>query len=464
MGNTTKSQKSRMTFKKNCLHIFLSHKLGQSKNKARAVAKQLTLLANDKIKITYSADFTQGTDWHNEVTKGLEEADWFILLYDGPEANHDWCLYEAGFFRKMMCDDESKRLFCIHDPRHNLPNPLKMFNHVPAKHEEVRKLFEQIYLNEPWAILKDLFSEGMKDELERRISSLIASVLSQDEIEAQFTLSPSFTVTLPLNDDDLLAIKQGRKHFLIPNNAEVAGEGQWEAIFGKPPSTIAWSWDALMENIQEPQPWIHRLQQLMFDSMLNRICNQTSTAIRVKIKNSDIDSTYRVILRNFEKTKVECRFSFVASKFTLPFESEMNAQLKTIFHLYNMSVYFRWQFLEKNLARLHAIRVLKKPDQQEISEAVADINRDVSSLTVEAQVRGVEDLSRIVLAFPEEERDSVSDALQIQWPHLFQNLINHAQAEKKDINGIIASIEAMRPLNDFFLKQSSTHLTRLLIG
>src|SRR6185436_8713169 len=111
---------------------------------------------------------------------------------DGPDANHDWCLWEAGYFRKGMGGD-LKKLICLHDPRHNLPGPLRGFTSVPAVEDEVYHLFRQIYLDQPWAIRPELFAQEGQEEVREKVRRIVRDVGHEEEIEAQFTLSPTFT-------------------------------------------------------------------------------------------------------------------------------------------------------------------------------------------------------------------------------------------------------------------------------
>lgn len=127
------------------LTIFLSHKLGASAAKAKRIAAALSVLAAERMKVIYSANFERGDSWEADIRVGLERADWFIFLYEGPGVNHDWMLYEAGWFRARMAGDSNKKLICLHDPRHDLPAPLRGFASVPARDEELKQLFQQMY-------------------------------------------------------------------------------------------------------------------------------------------------------------------------------------------------------------------------------------------------------------------------------------------------------------------------------
>jgi hypothetical protein len=226
----------------NPLRIFLSHKLGQSREKAKRVAAALSLLANDKIVIVFSADFDKGIQWDVKIRRELDTCDWFVLLYDGADANHDWCLYEAGYFHAQIQKHPDKKLICLHDARDSLPNPLRGFTSVPACDEDLFRLFKQIYLDEPWKIRPDLFAEQGQVEIQEMIQRIISEVSNREEILGQFTLSPTFT--FQVKTAAIPDLKSG----LIPLDTQVSGDGGWETVFDKPVATVAWKWAQLIED------------------------------------------------------------------------------------------------------------------------------------------------------------------------------------------------------------------------
>ena len=157
------------------LVIFISHKL-QSRERAMKIAGALSAFGGNRIQVYYSGKYMAGVDWREKIEKDLSEALWLILLYEGPQVEWDWCLFETGFFRAKMKDSQADRLLiCLHSPEHSVPGPLKSFNPVPATTEKLEELFRQIYVDKPWEISPKLFEENA-DIVNQLISRIISSV------------------------------------------------------------------------------------------------------------------------------------------------------------------------------------------------------------------------------------------------------------------------------------------------
>ncbi len=435
------------------LKIFLSHKLGKSREKAIRVAAALSVLANERIEIIYSANFDRGDFWEQKIRAGLDEANWFILLYDGPDVNHDWCLFEAGYFRATMKEDVNKKLFCLHDPRHVLPPPLRGFTSVPAKEDELHQLFRQIYLDEPWQIKPALFAEIGHVEIREKISRIIREVLYEEEIIAQFTISPTFTFHVDASE----TVKLGGGS--ISPNTQVSGDGPWETAFGRPERSTAWTWGELTENLEDWQPWAYQLASMMSDALRYTAVRHPSIALRIRT-NDGSESIYRVILRRLEKTKDECRFTFAAAKIITAYQPTDHVKETRIFHLYNMAWFFRRQFLEKHLEKLRNLQLAKKPPSGKIEAEVRSIVDDLKALYADAQVRGVEDPVSVIQAFEEPLRNQVSVVLQNTWPQLVERLESACAQQPADLGSLIAAIEAMEEINRFCLKVSLGELIK----
>lgn len=452
------------------LRIFLSHKLGGSKGKATKVASALSLLANDRMSVVYSANFDRGDNWEPRIRAELANAHWFILLYDGPDANHDWCLWEAGYFRAQMeQSDGTRRLICLHDPRHTLPGPLRGFTAVPARDDEVYHLFRQIYLDDPWKLGARYFAQDGQEEIRNQVKKVVRAVGHEEEIEAQFVLSPTFTFHLKRsadhgdadqNPDDKLI--RALRDVGIPADTHVSGEGQWETLFGKPDATVAWTWRNLIKGVQEWEPWAHQLAGMMANALHYQNVSHPSLALRVKLSaETASEEIYRVILRRLEKTKEECRFTFAAARIIATFRPENHVRETRIFHLYNMAWFFRRHFLEKHLSALRELELAESPKKEKLDSAVRAIDDDLKAMLAEAQVRGVEDPARIIKAFNEPLRGEVRRALQVQWRTLDGEFRSACAKTPRDLTAIIRTIEAMEPINRFFLNTSLQELQRI---
>ncbi len=114
------------------LTIFISHKL-QSTERAIQIAGGLAAFGGERILVHHSGKYPTGTDWREKIEHDLTEASWLILLYEGPQIEWDWCLFETGFFRATMKDGKERRLFCLHHPDYTPQAQCKALSRSPQR-------------------------------------------------------------------------------------------------------------------------------------------------------------------------------------------------------------------------------------------------------------------------------------------------------------------------------------------
>jgi hypothetical protein len=436
------------------LRIFLSHKL-ESREKARLVAGALSAFGGERVLVSYSGNYPAGTDWENKIRTELDRSDWLILLYDGPDINHDWCLFETGFFRaRMTRSREKRRLICLHDPRHNLPNPLRTFIPVPARQEEILNLFKDIYTRSPWNIKRDLldFREQLDDQIKRIISEVTGGV----ELQSVTTISPSFAFHVKRE------LLDGLENGLIPDDTYVDGDGGWEKIFGKPVNTISWRWGDLAKGLLDSTPWVYLIALMMSEAHRLRAVNYPSTVIRAKNIGDNAQVVYRLILRRVEVTKTESRFFFAASPIVTPFDPSVIEQETTVFHMYNMAWFFRRRFFGKHLRELDGLLDTKPLPAARLEQATASISSDLKAIWADAQVRGLEDQSAIIDSYDSHEQPAIKKALQEDWPPLADKLNAHLKKGIDDAARVSQVLHQMKPINRLFLKASLMELQKFI--
>src|SRR5271165_4368567 len=133
----------------NDLVVFISHKL-QSSNRAREIALALSAFERSRIRMNYSGKYKAGINYRHQIENDLTDASWLILLYEGPQFEWDWCLFEIGFFSAKMDSKKDPKLICLHDPEHEVPAPIQNFNPLPATPDKLKDFFRQIYVDQPW--------------------------------------------------------------------------------------------------------------------------------------------------------------------------------------------------------------------------------------------------------------------------------------------------------------------------
>jgi len=159
------------------LVIFISHRL-ESGEKARGIARALSAFGGPRIRVHFSGQYGPGIDARSHIERDLAEASWFILLYEGPQFEWAWCLFETGFFKAKMTDSKTDpRFFFLHSPEHEVPHTFQDLNSLPATPQKLEELFRDIYENKPWAINPNVFQEN--GELVRStIAQIVSAVAS----------------------------------------------------------------------------------------------------------------------------------------------------------------------------------------------------------------------------------------------------------------------------------------------
>lgn len=118
--------------------IFISHK-STDKDVALSLKK---LLADHTTKVDYfvSEEIDTGEKWRETIIKLLHQSRFLVLVFTDPHENWNWCLYETGFFDALteVADKAHiRRIFCLHHPDIEPPNPIADLQTVPAKPEKV---------------------------------------------------------------------------------------------------------------------------------------------------------------------------------------------------------------------------------------------------------------------------------------------------------------------------------------
>jgi hypothetical protein len=116
-------------------NVFLSHKkdfAAQAQALAQALSKIMPGVA-----IFRSEDIEGGCDWRDAVSRALEEAKCFILLYTDPTLDWSWCFYEAGAF--VSNGRKPRPVFCLHPKTVEPPSPLANLQGIQAEQGDIEK-------------------------------------------------------------------------------------------------------------------------------------------------------------------------------------------------------------------------------------------------------------------------------------------------------------------------------------
>lgn len=444
------------------LSIFISHKLGEFERKARKIAGALALFGGQNVTINYSGNFERGVEWEPKIREGLTKARWLILLYTGPNVDWDWCLYETGFFRALMEGGKSgiseRRLICLHDPRHQVPAPLRGLVSVPATQEKVRELFEDIYVNEPWKLKPAIFRENddaVKDAIQRVCDAIVGS-----GPKSNLQIAPLIMIHVKTSELDRL--QKG----VIPPGSAVTGEGIWETVFGKPEGTAGWTWHELTDGVKHISAWEYQLATMMAEAVNRRAVQYPSIGIRIAI--GEDANIYRIGLRRVAEYEDEFEFAFVLSRIRLPFEPAQDDRETMLYHLFNLAWHFRRRFVERYKEQMECLAELQDRYRREgrmdefaaeLDAAVRSLSIDLKALEADAQVRGLDRTVQIRSAFSiPEKRKKVNQLLNFDFPPLIKRLNEAISSPTPQPRDILEILVEMDPINKWFYEESLKEL------
>jgi hypothetical protein len=435
------------------LVIFISHKL-QSRDRAKAVAQALSAFGRPQIQIHYSGQYPAGVNFKQQIEADLTEASWLILLYEGPEFEWDWCLFEIGFFTAIMPSKKDPKLICLHSPEYHVPTPVQNFNSLPATPENLKNFYRQIYVKDPWRISPTIFDDS-KDDVDAKIKGIISAVVAT---EPPRFIGPSFAIQI--NVHQLNIVKDGN----IPLEAELSGEGGWEEIFGRPIPTKTCSWGDVVRDLESPEPWIYPLATLMWQAYDRQRIQYPSVGVRIKFIN-EIASEYRVFRLFLQKVYVtgdRAKFAFAGAAVVVPYEPAQNPAETRLYHLYNLAWFFRRRLLERELAKLDFELLNRSPNEMELTKIIREISNDFRTLMADAQVRGMEKEASVLQAVGSAVREEVKTRLFEEWPKLYTELLTQLNVGVSAAQDISATLHKMKPINRFFLKLSIEELKKYL--
>jgi hypothetical protein len=438
------------------LAIFISHKL-QSRDRAKEIAGALSAFGVHRIRMHYSGKYAAGINYRQQIETDLTAASWLILLYEGPQFEWDWCLFEIGFFTaKMQGSKKDPRLICLHSPEYQVPGPIENFNSLPATPEKLKDFFRQIYVEDPWKIYPNVFEEN-EALVDANIKRIVTAVHGIEKPRVLFA-SPSFAIHIKA---DQLAILQDGK---IPPDADVSGEGGWEAIFGKPVPTESCKWRDVVKGLESPEPWIYPLATLMWNAYDLQRVQYPSVGVRIKFSDEDVNEyrVFRLCLHKVDVTGDTANFAFAAAAVVVPYEPANNPTETRLYHLYNLAWFFRRRLLERELTKLDYALLNRPRNKGGLEKIICEIGNDFRTMLADGQVRGMEEQAAVIQSFDSPLREEVMTKLYEEWPKLYDELLTNLKAGEPAAELISKTLHDMKPINRFFLKVSIEELNKYL--
>jgi len=260
---------------------------------------------------------------------------------------------------------------------------------------------------------------------------------------------------------DQLAILQDGK---IPPEADLSGEGGWEAIFGKPVATESCKWGDVVRELESPEPWIYPLATLMWQAYDRQRVQYPSVGVRIKFSNEDAAEyrVFRLCLQKVDVTADVATFAFAAAAVIVPYEPASSPTETRLYHLYNLAWFFRRRLLERELNKLKSELLNRPRNKLALEKIICEISNDFRTLLADAQVRGMDQQATVIQVFDSPLREEVMTKLYEEWPKLYDELLSNLTMGEPAAERISETLHKMEPINRFFLKMSIEELNKYL--
>jgi hypothetical protein len=422
------------------LRIFISHKMPSDTPLAEAIGKNLALYAGNQVIVTHAGQFRYGEKWRERIEKELDEAHWLIFLYTDPDEDWGFCLYECGYFRRIMENDESKtkRLITFCRRQEQINGALKEFHALVVNEQSVGALLKDIYLQDPWEVKPDLDPLMLMGTA----NTIVSVFMGSERIEQNFDVAPSVTFELVVSDTIKDDLKRGR---LSPEIA-VSGTKDWQRLFGREINTGGWLWREL--SADWPFAWVYEflIAKMISDALGGRM--PKGTILRAPdSEGPNSNALYRMTLRRYERMGggSKHRFHFTAAPLDLPFdlpEPGRTAEETVLYHLVNLTWYFRRRVIDWLYKRVLEVLTMSERDQSQAAANVYDaLGRELMQIAAQAIIRRL-DNSRVLeqaLGRTDEETQELLKRLET-YSGLQQHIFEAMQAGPRGLHSIACDL------------------------
>lgn len=361
------------------LRIFISHKMPTDTTLAEAIGSKLALYGGNQVKVTHAGQFRYGEEWRKKIQEELNKTNWLIFLYTNQDEDWGFCLFECGYFRHIMESDESNRLITFCRKTEDISDALKEFNAMVISEESVTKLLKDIYRNPPWIISPKLDDNTIRDTA-RDIVNLF---MGTERVEANFDIATNITIEL-LMDETAKTLLKGNK---VPPDVTITGTKGWQRLFGREIDTGGWKWHDLISDWPYDEVYEFLIAKMIYDALAAHMPKG------IYLRVPDSDELYRMTLRRYERMAAgnKYRFHFTVSPLDLPFDVPSKpgstAKETVLYHLVNLTWYFRRRLVDQLYERVLEVLDMNKPDAAIVNGLYDQIERELMQVSAQAIIR-----------------------------------------------------------------------------
>jgi hypothetical protein len=363
------------------LRIFISHKMPTDTALAQQIGARLALYGGNQIKVTHAGKFRYGENWRARIQQELDQAHWLIYLYTDQDEDWGFCLFECGYFRRTMENDDRKRLITFCRNQKQINGALEEFNAAVISEDTVAKLLDEIYLQDGWKISPDVDPTA----LNATAKEIVTVFTGSERVEANFDVATSVTMELILSD----IAKADLKHNRMPSDVTVTGTKDWQRLFGRDLDTGGWQWRDLITD------WPYAdIYEFLIAKMISEAL-EAQMPEGVLLRAPGAHKLNKMTLRRYERiAATKYRFHFTIAPFDLPFDLPLEAGQKAkqtvLYHLVNLSWYFRQRIVDQLYNRLLEVLSMCSPDQATVKELYESIGRELMQISAQSVIRGLD--------------------------------------------------------------------------
>jgi len=350
------------------VYVFFSYKQ-KDKIAAEKIVHLLQEPGGRNLNISYMGDFTSkivGKKWRDYILSEVCRANWFILLLPDPSEDWDWCLFETGLFEAQLTS--SDRLFCLHHPDIQLPDPIKDYHHVAAIPAEVEKFLCMMYVKD-----NPVFGmEAINPMVERRIpkiaQQIVDAIVPPKKILFRDIFEPWLELKIP--NAEMMQDKIELDEALV----ESANNGALDLFgFVVPPKTLGELRSGLPEQSRRDTRWLNEL----FHVVRRVACGRKFFPIQAVFQKWD-GKIFRPVLcavdRKEKDGPIETYHVTFAEEVSHVDDTAIPKEVSELATILRFAFRFKWEVLAK-----FGNRTLTEDDVVRVENAMKRIKKDWES-------------------------------------------------------------------------------------
>lgn len=389
------------------LNIFLSHK--STDHAAGELKKLLESYGNGRLRVEMTNPTVKpGIDWREEIDRTLREADRFVLLFTDPSMNHDWGMFESGYFCGQSREQEWRKFHLVYAAdrigEDLIPSPLRPWNPVAVspcsnvKHapDSLKEFLRDIYQKPPrndqaiTAINPDLFDVSNQDDLNDILKELSQIVCEAGRLGPVKYFARHIRLEVPRQDlektcdDESLddALSAAKIHLdertAVDFRLSVTDEGLRWTDFASHLGFANEDW---------ARSWTRRLVELISRSMPEVVDNENRNLPVLRIANRDFMPGVRLFRPTLysaqETSEGAVEFKIVLTEIPSENDPFPRDECGALMHLAAISRSFHWGVIPRYLEALESA-----DSDDQIRKLMRRLDNSIDDLIAESLNRG----------------------------------------------------------------------------